>query len=1070
MGNFFIRRPIVAIVMSIVTVIVGLVSLSRLPISQYPDITPPLIQVTTTYVGASALDVEQSVATPIEQQVNGVENSIYLRSVNANDGTLKLEVTFEVGSDLDISNVLTQNRVSQANPSLPVDVKNYGVNVKKSLSFPLMLVTLTSPSGVYDSNFLSNYALININDQLARIRGVGQVTLFGGSDYAMRIWVRPDRLQALGLTVMDLVNAVKAQNLLQPSGQIGGPPAPKGTEFTYQVQTRGRLLTAEEFGRIIVRANPDGSVVRLADVARLELGSILYNAVGRLNGKSGAVIAVYQTPGSNALQVQQGVRKTVDEISKRFPPGIRQEVTLDTTAAISAGIDEIVHTLFEAVVLVIIVVFVFLQNWRATLIPLLTVPVSLIGTFLVFPLLGFTVNTLSLLGLVLAIGIVVDDAIVVVEAVMHHIEQGKTPKEATAEAMREVTAPVIGISLVLSAVFVPCAFLPGISGRLYQQFAITIAVSVIFSAINALTLSPALSSLILKPKSKKRSFLQPFYDWFNKIFGRFTNGYLSLTGILVRKAFRSVFIVAIPAVLALLIGPRIPGGFVPDEDNGYFFANIQLPDASSLERTDAVAKKVEATIGQTKGVEYVTTITGYSLVTGAYASNTAFIFVSLKPWDERKGKGEHAFALMESLNRKLLTTVPEAVAVTFGPPPIIGLGTGSGFTMMLQDRSGGTPEFLAENLEKFLAAARKRPEIGSARSSYRASVPQVFADIDRDKVTKLGVPFTDVNSTLGALLGGTYVNDFNRFGRTYKVYLQAEPEYRTDARNLGLFSVRTTTGGIVPLDTVITTRSTNGPEFTNRFNLYRSAEINGQPAPGYSSAQALDALEATAKQVLPPGMGYEWSNVSYQEKKAEGTAGLVFAFSIVLVFLFLAALYESWSLPFSILLGTPFAVFGAFLGLYLSRFASESYVLNVFAQIGLILLIGLAAKNAILIVEFAKDAHERQGLDYVEAALQAAKLRLRPILMTSFAFILGVLPLVRAKGAGAEGRKVMGMAVFAGLLVATMLGVVLVPVLFVAVERLSGKKAEPAPSPPSEPQHEPQRAPQEATGLARGPA
>ena len=1043
MGNFFIRRPIVAIVISIVTVIIGLVSLSRLPVSQYPDITPPMIQVTTTYVGASALDVEQSVATPIEQQVNGVENSIYLRSVNANDGTLKLEVSFEVGADLDISNVLTQNRVSQANPSLPPDVKNYGVSVKKSLSFPLMLVTLTSPSGVYDSNFLSNYALININDQLARIRGVGQVTLFGGSDYAMRIWVRPDRLQALGLTVMDLVNAVKAQNLLQPSGQIGGPPAPKGTEYTYQVQTLGRLRTADEFGQIIVRANPDGSVVRLSDVARLELGSVLYNAVGRLNGKSAAVIAIYQIPGSNALEVQKGVRKTVDEISTRFPPGIKHQVTLDTTAAISAGIDEIVHTLFEAVVLVIIVVFVFLQNWRATLIPLLTVPVSLIGTFLVFPLLGFTVNTLSLLGLVLAIGIVVDDAIVVVEAVMHHIEHGKSPKEATVEAMRQVSAPVIGVTMVLSAVFVPCAFIPGISGRLYQQFAITIAVSVLFSGFNALTLSPALSSLILKPKSTKRSLLSPFYDWFNKWFGRATDSYVSFTAILVRKAFRSVFLVAIPAVLALLIGPRIPGGFVPDEDNGYFFANVQLPDASSLERTDAVAKKVEAIIGEAKGVDYVTTITGYSLVTGAYASNTAFLFVSLKPWDERKGKGENAFELMDSLNRKLAAAVPEAVAVTFGPPPIIGLGTGSGFTMMLQDRSGGTPQVLADNLEKFLADARKRPEIGSVRSVYRANVPQIFADIDRDKVTKLGVPVTDVNSTLGALLGGTYVNDFNRFGRTYKVYLQAEPEFRADVRSLGLFSVRTARGGAVPLDTLVSTRPSSGPEFTNRFNLYRSAEINGQPAPGYSSAQALAALEATAKQALPAGMGYEWSNVSYQEKKAEGTAGVVFAFSIVLVFLFLAALYESWSLPFSVLLGTPFAVFGAFLGLYLSRLTSPSYVLNVFAQIGLILLIGLAAKNAILIVEFAKEAHEREGKSLVEAALEAAKLRLRPILMTSFAFILGVVPLVIASGAGAEMRRSLGTAVFSGMLGVTLFGIFLTPVFFYAIVRPGRRVAPP---------------------------
>src|SRR5512138_2816949 len=1031
MGNFFIRRPIVAMVISIVTVIVGAVSLTRLPIAQYPDITPPLIQVTTTFVGASA---------------NGVERSIYLKSTNANDGTLKLEVSFDVGSDLDISNVLTQNRVSVATPALPADVKTYGVSVKKSLSFPLLLVTLTSPSGAFDSNFLSNYALININDQLARINGVGEVKLFGGSDYAMRIWVRPDKLQALGLTVTDLVNAVKSQNLLQPSGQIGGPPAPKGTEFTYQVRTQGRLLSPEEFGKVIVRASPDGSVVRLADVARIELGSVLYNAVGRLNGKTAAAIAIYQVPGSNALEIQKAVRKTMADLEKRFPPGVKQEMTLDTTAAITAGVDEIIHTLFEAVVLVIIVVFIFLQNWRATLIPLLTVPVSLVGTFMVFPLLGFSVNTLSLLGLVLAIGIVVDDAIVVVEAVMHHLEQGLSPKEATAKAMSEVSGPVIAIALVLSAVFVPVAFISGISGRLYQQFAITIAISVLFSALNALTLSPALSSLLLKPHGGKRSLLQPFYDWFNKVFGKFTDGYVSFTGILVRKAFRSALLVVLFAGLAVVIAGRIPGGFVPDEDNGYFFANIQLPDASSLERTDAVAKKVEEIIGKTKGVEYVTTITGYSLVSGAYASNTAFLFVSLKPWEERKAKEEHAFALISALNRQLAAKVPEAVAVTFGPPPITGLGSGSGYTIMLQDRSGGTPEFLAQNAEKFVAAARKRPEIGSARTVYRARVPQIFADIDRDKVTKLGVPVTDVNASLGALLGGTYVNDFNRFGRTYKVYLQAEPEYRADVKGLGLFAVRGSSG-TVPLDTLVTTKPTSGPEFTNRFNLYRAAEVTGQPADGYSSAQALDALEAVAKEVLPPEMGYAWANVSYQEKKAAGTAGIVFVFAIVLVFLVLAAQYESWSLPMSVMLGTPFAAFGAFLGLFLARLGSTAYVNNVFAQIGLVMLVGLAAKNAILIVEFAKEAAEKKGLDPVQAAMEAAKLRLRPILMTAFAFILGVVPLVRAAGAGAEGRKVMGMAVFAGMLVATILGVVLVPVLFVVIEKLFGGKGKGAAAP-----------------------
>jgi HAE1 family hydrophobic/amphiphilic exporter-1 len=875
---------------------------------------------------------------------------------------------------------------------------------------------------------------------------VGDVVLFGGSDYAMRIWIRPDRLKTLGLTVADLSNAVKQQNVLLPAGQIGGPPAPKGTEFTYAVRTKGRLLDADEFGQIVVRSNPDGSQVRLKDVARIDLGSVLYNSVGRLDGKPAAVIAVYQAPGSNALAVADAVKKTASELSARFPPGVKHEITLDTTLAISAGIEEILSTLLEAVLLVILVVFVFLQNWRATLIPLLTVPVSLIGTFMIFPLLGFSVNTLSLLGLVLAIGIVVDDAIVVVEAVMHHIERGMSPKEATAQAMKEVSGPVIAIALVLTAVFVPVAFISGISGQLYQQFAITIAVSVMFSAVNALTLSPALASLLLKPKGGKRSFLQPFYDGFNKVFDRFTGGYMSITSILVRKLFRSAVLVAIFAALAIVIAGRIPGGFIPDEDNGYFLAALQLPDASSLERTDAAAKKVESILMQNPAVAYTTTISGFSMLSGAFASNTGFFFVSMKPWEERKSKEQRVFEVMRSLNAQFARDVPEATAFAFGPPPIPGLGTGSGFSFMLQDRSGGSPEYLAENLAKFVATAKKRPEIGMANSIFRAAVPQIFANVDRDKVLKVGVPLTDVLSTMGSYLGGNYINDFNRFGRVYKVFMQAEPEFRTSVKDLGLFYVRGPSGDMIPLDTLLSTSPTSGPEFTNRFNLYRSAEVTGIPAPGYSSAQAMKALEEVAAEVLPKDMGYQWSNVSYQEKKAEGTAAIVFVFAMIMVFLILAAQYESWSLPMSVLLGTPFAAFGAFLGLWLARFTSDSYVNNIFAQIGLIMLVGLAAKNAILIVEFAKMNVEK-GMEPVAAALDAAKLRLRPILMTAFAFILGVVPLVRAAGAGAESRKVMGITVFAGMLVATFLAVFLVPALFVMIEKMGGKKRHAAPSP-----------------------
>ncbi|HEY5676672.1 MAG TPA: efflux RND transporter permease subunit, partial [Myxococcales bacterium] len=733
------------------------------------------------------------------------------------------------------------------------------------------------------------------------------------------------------------------------------------------------------------------------------------------------------------------------------------DVTLDTTLAITAGIDEIVHTLFEAVILVIIVVFVFLQSWRATLIPLLTVPVSLLGAFLAFPMLGFSVNTLSLLGLVLAIGLVVDDAIVVVEAVMHHIEHGMTPKEATAQAMKEVSGPVVAIALVLSAVFVPVAFIGGISGQLYRQFAITIAVSVMFSAFNALTLSPALSALLLKPKGGKKSFLQPFYNVFNKGFDKVTGGYLSVTGFLTRKVLRAVILVAASIVLTVVLAKRIPNGFMPDEDNGYFYVAVQLPDASSLERTSATTAKVETILGEEKEIEWVTTVAGYSMLAGAYGTNTSFIFVSLKPWEERKAKEQVVFEVMKRLNARFAREVPEALAIAFGPPAIIGLGTGSGFSLFLQDRGGNPPEYLQKQLDTYLAAVRKRPEIGRAGSVYRATVPQVYADLDRDKVSKMGVPISDALSTLGTYLGGAYVNQFNRFGQVYKVYLQAEAEYRKSPADLDQFYIRGQSGNMVSLGTLVKTQPTAGPEFTNRFNLFRAAEITGVPAEGYSSAQAMKALEEVAAEVLPRDVGYQWSNVSYQEKKAEGTVAIVFVFAIVVVFLILSAQYESWSLPFSVMLGTPFAALGAFLGLYLSRLGSPNYVNNVFAQIGLIMLIGLAAKNAILIVEFAK-ANVEKGMKPVEAALDAAKLRLRPILMTSFAFILGVVPLVTAAGAGAESRKVMGMTVFAGMLVGTFLAVLLVPGLFVLIEtmqhRFGGKKKKPEEPPaPAEAAH-----------------
>jgi hydrophobe/amphiphile efflux-1 (HAE1) family protein len=1057
MARFFVDRPIVAMVISIITVLLGLVAMTGLPIAQYPEIVPPMIQVTTTFVGASATDVEGSVATPLEQQINGVENMIYMKSTNANDGTLTLKVLFEVGSDLDMNNVLTQNRVSQAMPQMPQSVKNYGVSVKKALAFPLLVISIKSPNGTYDSAFLSNYTTININDFIARIQGVGQINLFGGSDYAMRVWLRPDIIGRLGITVPDIANAISQQNQLTPAGQIGGPPAASGTEYTYTVRTQGRLLNEEEFSNIIVRTNPDGSEVRLKDVARLELGTMLYNSLGRHDGTASAVIAVFQIPGTNALAVADQIKATMADLSTRFPRDMEYVISLDTTLPVVEGITEIEHTLFEAVALVIVVVFVFLQNWRATLIPLVTVPVSLVGAFIFFPMLGFSINVLSLLGLVLAIGIVVDDAIVVVEAVMHHIEHGMQPREATIKAMEEVSGPVVAIGLILAAVFVPVGFMGGITGAMYQQFAITIALSVLLSVVNALTLSPALAALLLKPPTGKKTLLTPFYNGFNRIFGWTTDRYVSFAGILARKMVRSLAFIAVLVYVTVMLVQRIPGGFIPEEDQGYLLVNTLLPDAASLERTDAVMRKVETILEKHEAVEGFNTITGYSLLTGAYSSNMGFFFVQLKEWAERTTEESHARGVVAALNRAFAQEIPEAGVVAFGPPSIPGLGTGAGFTMQLQDRSGGSPDYLAQQTARFMEAARKRPEIGRITTLYRAEVPQIYADIDRSKVLKAGVQLNDVNTTLGALLGSSYINDFNRFGRVYKVYMQAEPEFRQDPKQLGLFFVRNQKGSMVPIDTLVSIGSSAGPEFTNRFNLFRAAELTGVPAPGVSSTQALDALEATAREVLPPDVSYDWADMSFQERRAPGVV-VVFSLAIFLVFLILAAQYESWGLPFSVLLGTPFAAFGAYLGLYLARQFSPSYENNVFAQIGLIMLIGLAAKNAILIVEFAKMELEA-GKPLMEATMLAAKLRFRPILMTAFAFILGVVPLLLASGAGAEARKVIGMTVFSGMLIATILGVLLIPMLYLAVEKVIGGGAKkpaamPAGAPPTlAPQH-----------------
>jgi HAE1 family hydrophobic/amphiphilic exporter-1 len=1039
MAPFFIRRPIVAIVIAIITVLAGLVSMGALPVALFPDIVPPQILVTATYTGADSTTIEQSVATPLEQQVNGVDDMLYMQSTNANDGSMQLTVTFDVDTEPNIDQVNVQNRMAQAQPNLPTEVNQFGLTMRKITGIPMMLVSLFSPNNTYDALFLANYANINIVDALYRVPGVGEVRVFGAGDYAMRIWVQPDRLASLGLTVPELSRAIREQSNVNPSGQIGGRPGPVGQDMTYTVRAQGRLSTADEFGEIVVRAGADGSLVRLKDVARIELGALNYQQIGRVNGQPGVGVAVFQAPGSNALEVAEGVRNVMREFQDRFPKDVDYRYTLDTTLAVSAGVEEILHTLGEALILVVLVVFLFLQNWRATLIPLLAVPVSLIGTFLIFPALGFSINTLSLFGLVLAIGLVVDDAIVVVEAVEHHIEQGMSPREATLQAMREVSGPVVAIALILAAVFIPVGVMSGIQGRLNQQFALTIAVSVLISAFNALSLSPALAALLLRPRDKKRGFVGRLLSRFDRGLERATGGYVKLSHRLIRKPLLSLTILLAFIGTSSLLGQKLPSSFLPQEDYGYFLLNVQLPPAASLERTDAVARKLDDVLAHTEGVANYNTIVGFSLLTRVTASNNAFYFVSLKPWDERRDSRMHVREITARLNAKFREVAPEAFALAIQPPSIPGLGSQGGFSLWLQDRSGGTVEGLNQALQNFLTAARQRPELAGVNSPFQAQVPQIYANVDRDKVLRQGVGLSDVYQTMQAFLGGLYVNQFNRFGRQWRVFLQAEGEDRMVPDQVGQFYVKNDAGTMVPLSALSTMSPTFGPQFTNRFNVYRAAQVTGTAAPGYSSGDAMAALEEVAQQTLPREMGYDWSDLSYQERQASGTTLTYFALSLVFVFLILAALYESWTLPFSVLLTVPVAVFGAFVGLLLRELD-----LDVYAKIGVIMLIGLSAKNAILIVEFAK-AQLESGKPLIEAALEGARLRLRPILMTSFAFIFGCIPLWFASGSGAGSRQILGTVVISGMLTATLLAIFLIPFLFVFIERL-GMRRKPAPS------------------------
>ncbi len=1032
-GNFFVHRPVVAMVVAIVIVIVGAVSLIGLAIEQYPNLTPPIVEVRGTYTGANAISVEESVATPIEQEVNGVDNMIYMKSTNANDGTMVIQVSFDVGTDPDMNTVLTQNRVSAASAKLPEAVTKYGMTTQKSLPNIMLALAITS-DGRYDQDFLGNYALINIKDQLARIKGIGRVDVMGAANYSMRIWVKPDRLAQMGLTVPEIMKAINEQNVIVPGGKFGAEPAPPGTEFTYTVRLPDRFNSVEAFEDIVVRTNPDGSQVKIGDIATVNLGVETYNMIPRSNAETCAIVALYQAPGSNAVELAQQVIAEMDRLAINFPESVKYEVGLDTTLPITAGIKDIVVTLIIALVLVILVVFVFIQDWRATLIPTLAIPVSLVGAFIFFPMLGFTINVLSLLGLVLAIGIVVDDAIVVVEAVQVNIAKGMTSKQATLDAMSKVTAPVIATTLVLIAVFIPVAGMAGITGVLYQQFAITIVVSVIVSSVNALTLSPALCSLLLKEPTPYKGPLGWFFGKFNKWMDKSTVTYTSMTEVITRKIKRGVIFIVVMTIGAGIFGSLVPGGFIPEEDMGYFYVNVQLPNAASLQRTAAISDQIEEILLEYEDVQFVLNATGYSMLSGSMVPNNGFMFVTMDHWSERDITVKE---MIDKINMRLATQIKGAQCFAFGPPAIPGLGNGSGFSIMLQDRAGNTPEYLEANAMKFIKAANERPEIGKAFTTFQASVPQRYMDIDREKALKLGVNLNDLYSTIGAFMGGAYVNDFTRFGRLYKTYIQAEPEYRVSEKEINNFFIKNNVDKMVPLSTLSTIENITGPDYTTRFNLYRSVEVTGGPAAGYTSEQARQALKEVAQESLPNDMGFTWNAMSFQEEKASGSLMMILTFSLVFVFLILAAQYESWSLPFSILLGTPFAIFGALFALWAGRLISPTFENNIFAQVSFVMLIGMAAKNAILIVEFANEEFKK-GLSLFDAAIAAAKSRFRPILMTAFSFILGVFPLVVASGTGAEARKVMGLALLGGMTLATLLGVFLYPMLFVLIGKIAG--------------------------------
>ncbi len=1026
-SRFFIYRPKFALVISIVITIAGVLGYLSLPVEQFPNITPPVVNVTATYTGANAEVLEETVAAPIEGQVNGVDDMIYMQSTSNDSGNYSLNVTFAVGTDPDIATVNTQNRVSQANSQLPSDVTNNGVTVQKASTNMLLVITLFSPNGSYDPVFLSNYASINLKDALARVPGVGLADVMTDFSYGMRIWLDPDRLTSLGMTPTDFITAVRDQNIQVAAGQIGAPPVPEGQQFQYTIKAKGRLTSPEEFEQIVLRTGADGAVVTIGDVARVELGAQVYNASGEYNGKPSTVLAIYQAPGANALQVSENVLARLDELAKNFPPDMQYGVPFNTTDFVQASLNDVITTLFLTFLLVVSVVFIFLGNWRATIIPTVAIPVSLIGTFAVLLALGMTLNTISLFALVLAIGIVVDDAIVVVENVERIIaDEGLSPKEATTKAMEQITSPVIATTLVLLAVFVPTIFMPGITGRLYSQFAVTISVSVLISSINALTLSPALCGLILKARSGPPRGIMGLFD---RGITSVRNGYTGIIRRLVRFAVIGLAVVAGAVALIVTLGGSLPQGFLPSEDQGYLMVDVQLPDGASLQRTENVTKQVVDLTSKTPGVEDVVIVNGYSILNGATSSNAALVIATMKNWEDRQAPDLRINAILAKFWAEF-STIPGANIIAFNPPPIPGLGTTGGVQVMLQQTGGGSPQDLSSALGSMIYSANQSPEVGRAYSTFRANVPQVFIDLDREKAKTLGINVSDVFTTLQAYLGSYYINDFNIFGRVYKVMIQAEGKFRDRVEDIGALYVRSSDGTMVPMRSILTTQNVLGPQILTRYNMFRAAAVMADPAPGASTGVVINEVNAAGAEALPDGYALEWTGTALQQLGSGQIVLFILLLSILFTYLFLVAQYESWTMPIAILMSVSFAILGALVAV----FATGGDV-NLYTQIGMIMLVGMGAKNAILIVEFAME-QRADGKSIKDAAVEAAHLRFRAVMMTALSFLLGVVPLMTASSAGAASQKAIGFAVFGGMLFATCIGILMIPILYVNMQTM----------------------------------